>query len=780
MNERTLLFTDIVDSTKVVQRLGDAAAATLWFEHDRLARALLAEHGGLEIDRSDGFLLLFDDVALAARFALGYHAAATGLHLAARVGIHHGPVTLRKNPPEAVARGAKPIEVDGLAKPLAARVMGLAAGGQTLLSGDAALVLQPALLPGQQLRNHGHYRLKGIEEPLMLFELGDKHCGFVPPADAEKAYRVVADGELWKPARDIRHNMPPEPDAFVGRSAELRALAYRLDSGARLLTLLGTGGTGKTRLARRYARAWLGEWPGGVAFCDLSEARSVEGIFYAVASALGVPLGKDDPVVQLGHAIAGRGRCLVILDNFEQLAAHADSTVTRWVQRAADATFVVTSREVLHVPGEQVFNVEPLLIDTEGVELFIARARARWSGFEVDASSRVAVRELVGLLDGLPLAIELAAARVPVLSPLQILERLNDRFALLARARGAAARQTTLRAAIDWSWNLLVPWEQAALAQCSVFEGGFTLEAAEAVLDLASTGGAPTVLDVVQALIDKSLLRTWVRPLQDRLDFNEPYFGMYVSIREFAQAKLDAISPPARDVAEARHGAYFARFGSEQALEALDRHSGGVRRQALINDLDNLVAACRRALGRVDTEVATATYRAAAAVLELRGPIAFSLGLGTEVLALASDSPVQTIATLVARARASERCGYTEEARVGFEQALAMARELHQRRWEGHALSNLGRLKQDWGRTEEALEHHEQALAIYRDLGERGAEGLVLGNLGIVHRDQSRGSDAQKCYEAALEIHRAVGNRRDEGHHPQQSREPARGTWPAG
>ena len=174
------------------------------------------------------------------------------------------------------------------------------------------------------------------------------------------------------PLREIRHNLPGERDAFVGRAAELRALAQRLDAGARLLTVLGPGGTGKTRFVRRYGLTWLGDWPGGVYFCDLSDARSLDGIHSAVAIALGVPLGRDDAGLQLGHAIAGRGRCLVILDNFEQVVEHAPATLGRWLDRAAEASFVVTSRERLHLPGEEVLPLEPLPLESEAIELFVA------------------------------------------------------------------------------------------------------------------------------------------------------------------------------------------------------------------------------------------------------------------------------------------------------------------------------------------------------------------------------------------------------------------------
>jgi len=417
MTIRTLLLTDVVDSTRLVERVGDARAAELWATHDRRSRALLALHRGREIDRTDGFFLLFDEPTDAARYALAYHETLTELALSARVGIHVGSVTLRKNSPVDVARGAKPIEVEGLAKPLAARVMALAGGGQTLMSGAARDALADTIPEGAAIEWHGHYRLKGIEEPIEILELGVRDSSpFSPPADTDKAYRVVrAHGDIWRPVREVRQNLPAERDAFVGRTIELRSLAARLDAGIRLLTVLGPGGTGKTRLVRRYGWSWLGDWPGGVYFCDLSEARSLDGIYFSVASALEVPLGKDDPAVQLGHAIAGRGRCLVVVDNFEQVVQYAPDTLGRWLDQAPDATFVATSRERLQLGGEEIFPVEPLPLIEDAVDLFVARAKSQKPDFVLGEGNRAAVAEVVRLLDGLPLAIELAAARVRLL-----------------------------------------------------------------------------------------------------------------------------------------------------------------------------------------------------------------------------------------------------------------------------------------------------------------------------------------------------------------------------
>ena len=815
MTDATLLFTDVVDSTQLVQRLGDEGAAALWLQHDRQARDLLSLHHGREIDRSDGFFLLFDHATDAARYALAYHQALAALELSARVGLHVGPVTLRDNPPEDIARGAKAVEVEGLAKPFAARVMALARGGQTLLSPAACAALAGALPDGSALNSaprptttssairlagrrafashkaplgalcagsaprgglskvaephllmsHGHYRLKGIAEPVELFELGvPERSAFAPPEDSDKVYRVVRDGELWQPLRAIRHNLSAERDAFVGRTDELRALAQRLDDGARLISLLGPGGTGKTRLVRRYGRAWLGDWPGGVYFCDLSEARSLDGVLFAVAVALDVPLGKSDPVVQLGHAIAGRGRCLVILDNFEQVTAHAQATVGHWLDRASEAAFVVTSRERLHLAGEEVLAVEPLPLGKEALELFAARARVQRPGFALTEANRDAVAEVVRLLDGLPLAIELAAARVRVFSPAQLVQRLRDRFALLAGARGVSARQATLRAAIDWSWDLLAPWEQAALAQCSVFEGGFTIEAAEAVLDLSPWPDAPPVMDAVQALLDKSLLRSWVRHQHERLDIDEPYFGMYLSIHEYAAAKLDASAPHATPVAQQRHGRYFAGFGTDEAIEALSLRGGVARRRALALELENLVAACHRAIERSDPIVAAPSYRAMWEVMVLRGPFGPCTTLGARVFNLPGIGLADRVEVAVCRADALMRVGRNADANALLEQALVLAQGSSDRRLEGVVLRSLGQLHREQGNMHDAKHRMQAALAIFESIGDSLGQGGLLQNIGNLHDQQGSFAQSKSCHEAALAIYRNLGNRVGEGH----------------
>jgi predicted ATPase/class 3 adenylate cyclase len=560
VTHRALLYTDIVDSTATTQRLGDERAGAVWLEHDRRARDLLREHRGRELGRSDGFLLMFDAPEDAARYALDYHAQIADLGLSARAGLHVGPVTIRQPSVEDVALGARQIEAEGMSLSLAARVMATARGGQTLLTAEARQALSLGALDGPtEVRSHGYFRLKGIDEPVEISELGRLPvCGFEPPGDAEKSYRVVRDGDLWQPVREIPHRLPAERDAFVGRSTDLLQIARQFESGTRLLTLLGTGGTGKTRLAIRYGRRWLGDWPGGVWFCDLSEASTLDGVCYAVSRTLGVRLGAGDPVAQVADAITARGQCLVVLDNFEQLTQHAAATLGQWLD-GRDASFLVTSREKLGLPGEVVQPVEPLPLEGPAFDLFVVRARAARADFVLDDAGRASIEQAVRWLDGLPLAIELAAARMTLFSPAQLLERLRDRFQVLAGRRGPD-RQATLRAAIDWSWQLLSPAEQAAFAQCSTFEGGFTLAAAEGVLDLTTAADPLPVVDAIQALVDKSLLRRRaVDSDVPRHEIDEPFFGMYVSIHEFARERCREHGAAFQRALEERHGSFSRR-----------------------------------------------------------------------------------------------------------------------------------------------------------------------------------------------------------------------------
>ena len=742
---RALLLTDVVDSTRLSQQVGDAEMARLWAAHDRAARDLLPVWHGREIDKTDGMLLLFDEASDAVGYALAYQQALNQLAppLEARAGLHVGPVTLRDNSPSDVALGAKPIEVEGVAKATAARVMSVAMGGQVLLSADARQSLNA---DGLRMQSHGHWRLKGLDEPIELFEAGDEHALFVPPPDGDKGYRVVRQGELWLPVREIRHSLPAEGDAFVGRVGALAELARQIRSGTRLVSVLGIGGTGKTRLVMRYGRSWLGEFPGGVWFCDLASARGVDGIASAVALGLDVPLGRDDPVVQLGHAIAGRGPCLVILDNFEQVARHAAQTVGKWLARADQAHFVVTTREVLGLAGEVVLALPPLPPD-EAAALFVQRAEAAKPDFQPNADDQAAIAQLAALLDGLPLAIELAAARVRVMPPRTLLARMSERFKLLASKGGRLDRQSTLRAAFDWSWDLLPTPEKAALAQLSVFEGGFTLEAAEAVIDLSACDNAPWTVDAVQALVDKSFVRSR----------GDDRFDLLVSVQVYAAEHLQTegryagSGQQALAAAKLHHVAWFSALGPVRAAEG---HCA---------DLDNLGTACRRAVDVGDGDAAAGALVGAWAALSLRGPFDSGSELAELVCAMPGlDDRAAAHARLVL-AHALVMCGRSGRARALYDSALACARAAGDRDCEAWATFRLGSLHQLEGRMDDARSRHLEALRMAQALGERRLECLASSDLGNVALIEGRQDEALAHYTQALPVARAAGDRHVQG-----------------
>lgn len=815
----TVVSTDIVDSTAVHVRLGDEAMAALWARHDAAARALIRQHGGLELGRSDGFLALFDDAAQARRFAAGYHAALAALQppLRARVGAHRGPMRLRENAAADRALGALAFEADGLALPAATRAMQVAEGGQTVLTQAAA---EGA---GAAARALGWWRLKGLDEPLALFADAGAPEAAAAPRESARAYRVQRSGEGWAPCRALPHNLPAERDPFVGRLDALRALQAAFDGGARLVSLLGPGGVGKTRLALQHARGWLGDFPGGAWFCDLSAATGPEGIVHAVAQALGLPLAGGEPAALIGRALEGRGECLLLLDNFEQVALHAEATVGRWLEAAPQARFAVTTREVLGLGGEQVLNLAPMHA-AEAEQLFRLRASAA-AGTAVGAPQPGdGVAELVALLDHLPLAIELAASRSRLMSPAAMRERIGQRFQLLAARGGRSGRQATMRATLDWSWELLQPAERAALAQLAVFEGGFEVEDAEAVVKLPR-GTAGWVPDLLQALLEKS----WLRTLDGRR------LGLLRTVQDYAAERL---APARRREAEARHGRHFAALDEARATRGR-----GV-------ELDNIVAACRRAVaaGRAEAEPLLGH---AWAVLHRTGPFALGAALAEDVRrttpagtpAWARTQRVQGAAEALLGRREAARAHYREalaalggpgcealrsellsqlalmavgdgrlpeaealldaaqaalpaeaeaaaaapvplalatarytaasvRARVHiarsdwaaagrcFEAALAVALAAGQRRWEAGLRGNLGSVAQALGRLDDARAHWQAGLALAEEQGDRQWAGNTRCNLGLLLLHGGEHGAARRELALALETARALGHRR--------------------
>ena len=366
--------------------------------------------------------------------------------------------------------------------------------------------------------------------------------------------------------------LPVSATPFVGRDSELRQLGHWLDEGRRPITIVGPPGAGKTRLLQeigcRLLSDFSGKEDGGVWFIDLSRASSLVDIVMSIAATLGVPLPDETSaaVDTLGRAINGHKRVLLLFDNFEQVVEHGQDTLGYWLSMAPLARAVVSSRERLRLPGECLIAVGALelpdrtcdsaeeLVRSEAGRLFVDRIQSVLSPYQPNRADVAALTAIIWRLDGLPLALELAAARVTVLDPAQLLRRLERRFEVLGLRAGAQTRHGSLRACIDWSWELLESIERDVLAQCTIFRGAFDVEAAEAVIDTTSMPDAPSVLDILQNLWAKSLVV--VQKTEDRPSVRQ--FRLLESIAEFAAEGLEESN---RDSAAARHACHFADTG---------------------------------------------------------------------------------------------------------------------------------------------------------------------------------------------------------------------------
>jgi predicted ATPase len=439
----TFLFTDIENSTRLIEELGEEGYVDALAEHRRLLRSAFAAHGGVEVDtQGDAFLYAFADPGEALEAAAEGQRALTAGPVRVRIGLHTGEA---RRTGEGYA---------GRELHRAARIAACGHGGQIVVSAATG-----ALVDGD-LAELGEHRLKDFPEPVALFQLGQ---------------------ERFPPLKTISNtNLPRPASSFVGREREQAELVALLSDGTRLLTLSGPGGSGKTRLAIEAAAELVPEFKAGVFWVPLASLLDPALVTETIAQVLGAKDGLADHIAER--------ELLLLLDNFEQVVDAAPE-LGALLERCPKLKLLVTSRERLRVRGEVEYPVPPLA-EPDAVELFSER-----SPLEPDET----ITELCRRLDDLPLAIELAAARTSVLSPAQILERLSQRLDLLKGGRDADPRQQTLRATIAWSYDLLDDREQALFARLAVFRGGCTLEAAEQV--------AAADLDSLQSLVDKSLIR---------------------------------------------------------------------------------------------------------------------------------------------------------------------------------------------------------------------------------------------------------------------------------
>jgi predicted ATPase/class 3 adenylate cyclase len=760
---RALLLTDVVDSTKLAESIGDAAMADVWAAHDRAARDLMQSHRGREIDKTDGMLVLFESAADAVSYALAYHRAlaALAVPLKARAGLHVGPVILRENSAADVALGAKLLEVDGLAKPTAARVMALARGGQTLLTAEAHEDLGKTALA---VESHGHWMVKGVAEPIEIFEVGEPGSRMIAPEDSGKVFRVIWAAEWWLPVKDIPTNLPHPATSLVGREAELAQIKAFLGK-ARLLTVLGMGGMGKTRLCLQAAAELTHNFPDGVWFVDLSPLRDAALVPGEAAKLLGIREEHDRPLLETICSHLKQRRALIVLDNCEHLVKAAAELASAILRSAPYVRLLASSREALHVPGEQCYPLHPLplpdrsadidqLSDSPAVRLFVERAQQRKPSFKLGAADAAAVAELVTRLEGIPLALELAAARVRSLSVADINARLGDRFKILTGGdRVLQERQQTLRALVDWSYGLLNEAEQRVLARLGVFVGGFDLPAAEFVCG-AEPLTSDDVLDIVASLVEKSLVM---------LDETDGRYRMLETIRDYAQDKLEKSGESAPiSVRHCDH--YFAK--AKQANFGMRGPEQAVWIRLVEGDLDNFRAAIALALtGGTDVFLAVKLAVQLQVFWTLRGYATEGRSLIRSALALPAiqaSELAQAWALYVGAVLADCQSDHAEAAAM-LENCLTLRRRLANPVDIAATLSTLSLARLRAGDAVGAGEGEREALQIFRELGDARGEAISLLHLSQICSYVGDDEQARTHLEKCLSVVRAIGNRELEG-----------------
>ena len=595
--------------------------------------------------------------------------------------------------------------------------------------------------------------------------------------------------------RDVK--LPAPATAFIGRRRPLRTLLDLFERGESLVTVVGAGGIGKTRLSIEAGRK-RAERGDTVRFCDLTEAHDEEGFVTAVAHCIGARDASEEEVVTTLRRLR---RGLLVLDNFEQLMDQAPK-VGRWRLACPELRLLVTSRELLRLDGEVVLELGPLELTvpededrpSEALQLWSAARQRIDPSYSVSTDDEGALIEIVSRLDGIPLAIELAAARANLMSTQQLRDRLNRRFDVLrGRARDRSARRATMEGALDWSWELLEPAEQTALSQCSVFRGGFSLDGAEATVALDED--APPVLDVLQALRDKSLLR--------RIEDQPGRLTAYATIRDYGTRRLRE-DPDGAIETERRHGRFYAAFG--RAL--VDASLGPQGADALFDlaaDLDNFLVVAERAVARRDADAAELddaldAMLAADAVFTTRGPTGGNAELLDAVLGACEGQgvdPLKHARALRARGLLTAGRGEIDRSRKDLEraveltegapgehgralldlswtylrerdlpkvealcgQALERAREADDRQLEGMALGALGAPPKERGEDAKAAKLYREALSIHRETGNRWYEGLAHTRLAILHLEHGHIREAREHAQEALTVHREFGIR---------------------
>jgi predicted ATPase/class 3 adenylate cyclase len=742
----TFLFTDVEGSTRLLERHPEAYRTAITQHHTILCEAVEQNHGAVFETVGDAVYGAFaspgDAVAAALRAQYDLHGASWGDvgSLRVRMGLHTGEVERQGD------------HYFGAALYRCGRLMDAAHGGQVLLSSATAELVREALPAAAGLHDLGQHRLRDLQRPERVFQL-------VAPG-------LAVDFPALRTLESFPNNLPVQPTPLIGREREVvtgRGLLQHPE--ARLVTLTGPGGVGKTRLGLQIAADLLREFPDGTFFVDLAPVISADLVIPSIAKTLSVREAANRPILDSLKEYLRDRQLLLVLDNFEHVLASA-AQVADLLSTCLRLKVLVTSREALHLRGERQFPVPPLslpdrsrgesvdqLTRYEAIRLFLERAQAAKPELAISDRNVYAIVEVCHRLDGLPLAIELAAARVNVFSPQALLARLEHRLATLTSGpRDLPVRQQTLRQAIAWSYDLLTPDEQMLYRRLAVFVGGCTLTAAEAVV----AGGGPDLnLDVVNgmaSLVDKNLLR-------QEETAGDLRFRMLETIREHALERL--ITAGEVDRFQRAHGEYYLVLAeqAEPGLLAGWRQAEWLDR--LQEDHDNLRAALswftRRGPADHGLRLATALSR----FWRIRGYFSEGRERMAELLALPAArtrSPARAKTLHSAGLFASHQGQYVE-ARALFEESLDIYRELGDTGGIGWALIDLGIVTRYEGNHLAARSLLDESLVLVKQAGDTKGMAAALGNLGLIARDQGDAAAAETHLDQSLALWRQLGDR---------------------
>ncbi len=737
----TFLFTDVEGSTQLLAELGDRYADLL-MAHHRLLRAAFERWGGQEVDtQGDAFFVAFPrargalSAALAAQRAVMGHAWPEGISVRVRMGLHTGE-------PLSAETGYVGIDVHR-----AARICASAHGGQILISGATRELVEDDLPEGIGLRDLGEHRLRDLARQQRLFQVvaPGLPIDFPPPRSLDS----------------LPNNLPIQLTSFVGREREIADVQERLAT-ARQLTLTGAGGVGKTRLALEAAARVLENFPEGVWLVDLSAIVDPVLVPRAAASALNVQEEPGRPLTaSLGDFLVNK-RALLVLDNCEHLATECAQLAEDLLRRCPGVRVLATSRETLGMVGEAVYRVPSLslpdrrrppafddLIQFEAVRLFADRAALSQPGFVLTQDNATIVAQICGQLDGIPLAIELAAARVRALSVDAIASRLGDRFRLLTGGtRSALPRQQTLRAVMDWSYDLLTEPEQALLRRLAVFAGGFSLEAAQAV-GAPAGGDEVEVVDLLTRLVDKSLVTVDPQGVDVR-------YRLLETVRQYAREKL--VDAGDADAVQRRHRDFFLTL-AEQAEPELHTATQTIWLDRLEAEHDNLRVALEWSLGQAGDDSGLLLATALAPFWHARG----YLTEGREWLERARVQEGTVIPALRLRwLMAAVLLAFAQDdfarTKALLEDAVPLARASDDRQALALTLAWLGHATWHVGDRPRGLALCEESLILARTVGESWSTAVVFVEVATVAAHEGDHQKAAPLLEDSLRLFRTAGD----------------------